>query len=59
MKVFKNFFETGKFVNTTFRVMAPKRGGGGGGGGGGRGHAALRRLRTSDPLVWLVVCTSL
>ena len=37
MKVFKNFFVTGKFVrslNTTFRVMVPKRGGGGGGGEG-------------------------
>ena len=55
MKVFKNFFVTGKFVrslNTTFKVMVPKRGWGG-------GHEARRRLRTSDPLVWLVVCTSL
>ena len=46
MRMFKDFFETGSFVqnlNTTFIVMVPKKGGGGGGGGGGEG--AQRSLR--------------
>ena len=32
-RMFKDFFETGNFVNlnTTFIVMVPKKGGGGGG----------------------------
>ena len=39
MRMCKDFFETGNFVNlnTTFIVMVPKINWGGGGGGGARG----------------------